>query len=843
MPKYNVDLVKSAAAGRWGEILTSLSRAPADCFDGRHHPCPNSCHPDAGGKDRFRALKDFAETGGVICNQCFSSKNADGFATLAWLTGSDFGKVLEQVAKYVGVKAEKGRKTLDPADKLEWLRWSPTAATLWTQKKPPINLAALEKLGAKYAKYLKHYTVIAIPVWGPQLDADPPAGWIIYRSDGGELPLYKKGRDEPEWKKVLLTPGSRQGIVTCLEEWKAIGTDAAPHTWWKLEGSTDLLAGLSAPWPEGHAFFTTANGASEKPLDWILKALEGCNVNVCHDADMPGQQGATWVEQSAGNRRPGWCPTLAKACGQVRNVCLPFAVEPTHGPDIRDFFKGGGTPSTLIEIADKSEMWGSDEIEKNETPMAKFAAKFPIDEGMTIDNPNHLARANLKYYSEFHFRSLIYWRGEWYRYKGTNYERLDSEHLRVQVRGFVEDYLHACWLLGMDTRDSVRPVTIPIVNTVIDSMKRRCLLSQAIELDTWTDGSLPRECLAFENTILDLQESFKPTLERGKYLHEHSPKWFSLMCLPYDFDLTKTCPNWLKFLDQVLCDPEAIEAVQRWFGYLLLPDCKLNKMLFVIGPTRSGKGTMMRVMMNLFGRQSVASPTLTALADQYSLHSLYGKTIAIIPDARLSRRADREVVTEKLLSLTSNDPQDIQRKYLNTLSGVEMNLRFTLFSNKLPDLDDSTGAMAGRGIYLLMPNSFFGQEDLGLTDRLLAELPGILNWSIIGRHKLQQDPVIRQPESSAHLAKQVRMTIAPVSQFFRECTTANPGSGVLSTDVFERWCEWASENAFVHRMTQTEFERKAIDANPGLQTKRIRMGSADQRQFLGLGLKDGGEDI
>jgi P4 family phage/plasmid primase-like protien len=837
MPRFNVELVKAAAAGRWGDIISSLSRVSIDCFDGRHQTCPKHCGKDYGGKDRFRAMSDFAETGGVICGECFSHKNGDGFATLSWLTGDDFGKTLERVAKYLGVKAEKGRKSADPTDKLEFLRWSPTAATLWAQCKPPINLQALERLGSRYAKYLKHYTVIAIPVWGPQLDADPAVGWIIYRSDGGELPRYNKKGEEPDWKKVLLTPGSRQGIVTCLDDWKAIGTDAAPHTWWKLEGSTDLLAALSAAWPEGHEFFTTANGAGEKPLDWILKALEGGNVNVCHDADTPGQSGATWVEQSEGKKRPGWCPMLAKACGHVRNVCLPFPVEPNHGPDIRDFFKGGGTAATLIEIAAAADAWASDEVEKNETPIAKFAAKFPVDEGMTIDNPNHLARANLQYYSEFHFRSLIYWRGEWYRYKGTNYERLVTEHLRVQVRGFVEDYLHACWRIGLDARDSVRAVTIPMVNTVIDSMKRRCLLSQSIELDTWTDESLPRECLAFKNCILDLNESFKPSATRGKYLHSHSPNWFSLTCLPYDFDLTKTCPNWLKFLEEVFCDPEAIEAVQRWFGYLLLPDCRLHKMLYIIGPTRSGKGTMMRVMMGLFGRQAIASPKLNELVDQYAMHSLSGKTIAIIPDARLSRRADREAVTEKLLSLTANDPQDIQRKYLDTLSGVEMNLRFTLFSNKLPDLDDSTAAMAGRGIYLLMPNSFYEREDLGLSDRLEEELPGILNWAIIGRHKLRTDPVIRQPASSEHLVKHLRMTMAPVSQFFRECTSPNPVAGVLSSDVFEHWCQWASENAFVHRMSVTEFERKAIDSNPGLRTSVVRMGSSVERQFIGLELK------
>lgn len=365
MPRYDLELVKQAAVGRWGEIISSIGNVSPSVLDGGHHACPKSCHPDAGGKDRFRAMDDFHSTGALFCNQCFSAKNGDGFAALMWLTGDDFGKTLERVAKHLGIKADKGRKKAEPADHLEWLPWNRTAAHLWCLKKQPIKVESLERLGARYARYRKHYTVIAIPVWGPQLDAEPAVGWIIYRSDGGELPKFARKGAVLEWRKVLLTTGSQKGIVTFLDDWKKIGADAAPETWWKLEGSTDLLAAMSQDWPVGHAFFTTANGAGEKPLDWILKSLEGCTVNVCHDADRPGQQGATWVEQGQ-SKRPGWCPALAVHSKAVRNVNLPFEIEAVHGPDIRDFFGGGGVPSRLIELANASEDWAKKEIDKKE---------------------------------------------------------------------------------------------------------------------------------------------------------------------------------------------------------------------------------------------------------------------------------------------------------------------------------------------------------------------------------------------------------------------------------------------------------------------------------------------
>jgi putative DNA primase/helicase len=59
-------------------------------------------------------------------------------------------------------------------------------------------------------------------------------------------------------------------------------------------------------------------------------------------------------------------------------------------------------------------------------------------------------------------------------------------------------------------------------------------------------------------------------------------------------------------------------------------------------------------------------------------------------------------------------------------------------TNELPRFSDSSGALAGRFVILRMTESFYGKEDTGLTQRLLAELPGILNWAIEGWHRLRE---------------------------------------------------------------------------------------------------------
>ncbi|MDZ7735869.1 MAG: hypothetical protein U5P41_07065 [Gammaproteobacteria bacterium] len=62
----------------------------------------------------------------------------------------------------------------------------------------------------------------------------------------------------------------------------------------------------------------------------------------------------------------------------------------------------------------------------------------------------------------------------------------------------------------------------------------------------------------------------------------------------------------------------------------------------MVGPRRSGKGTILRVMTALLGRSNVAAPTLSSLAAPFGLQPLIGKTAGLISDARLGGRADRD---------------------------------------------------------------------------------------------------------------------------------------------------------------------------------------------------------
>jgi putative DNA primase/helicase len=110
-------------------------------------------------------------------------------------------------------------------------------------------------------------------------------------------------------------------------------------------------------------------------------------------------------------------------------------------------------------------------------------------------------------------------------------------------------------------------------------------------------------------------------------LLELTPLFFNRVAVPLDYDPVAPEPvKWLQFLHQIWPeDEESIAALQEFFGYVLSGRTDLHKIMLLIGPTRSGKGTIARVLERLLGKGNVAGPTLASLGTNFGLSPLLGK--------------------------------------------------------------------------------------------------------------------------------------------------------------------------------------------------------------------------
>lgn len=210
---------------------------------------------------------------------------------------------------------------------------------------------------------------------------------------------------------------------------------------------------------------------------------------------------------------------------------------------------------------------------------------------------------------------------------------------------------------------------------------------------------------------------------------------------------------------------------------------------------------------------------------------------AIIPDARLSSRSDRAVVTERLLSISGEDSLDVERKFLPPLPSVRLPTRIIILSNEIPRLADASGTIASRMIVLRMTKSWYGREDRTLTEKLTAELPGILLWAIGGWARLHQRGHFVQPESAAEVVGQLQDLASPVAAFLKDCCVVAPNCRVARADLYQAFADWCKEQGKSNPPDEPMFGRDLRAVLPMLGDTQPRIDGHKVRHYTGVGLK------
>ena len=379
-----------------------------------------------------------------------------------------------------------------------------------------------------------------------------------------------------------------------------------------------------------------------------------------------------------------------------------------------------------------------------------------------------------------------------------------------------------------------------VTSNVLDVLKAKSILPGRIEPPAWIGdkpGPWPAdEVLVAKNGLVHI-----PSLVAGQsYTAPTTPRFFTTNALDYDFYGEAPAPStWLAFLAQLwFADDASIRTLQEWMGYLLTPDTRQQKILLVVGPKRSGKGTIARVIRSLIGAANVCGPTLASLSQNFGLQPLLGKSVAIISDARLGGRTDSQIVVERLLSISGEDALTVDRKFQEAVT-AKLPTRLMIFSNELPRLGDSSGALAGRMILLRLTQSFYGREDHDLGAKLQTELPGILLWAIVGWQRLRERGRFEQPNSGRELVGDLEDLNSPIGQFLRDQCIVDEGHRVSRADIYAAYAEWCQRHGRKHVDDESGFGRQLRAAVPTIRDSQPRVDGQKVRHYEGVGLRSG----
>jgi P4 family phage/plasmid primase-like protien len=422
---------------------------------------------------------------------------------------------------------------------------------------------------------------------------------------------------------------------------------------------------------------------------------------------------------------------------------------------------------------------------------------------------------------------LIKYNGDWLDYDGASYVETEDASVESELYAFLDK---AKQLVPDKSPISFKPTKAKVENVRHALEGLAHIPRSKSNPPCWlTENELPaKEILSCQNGLLHLPTGI---------LHAASSNFFTRNALEFPFTPDAGDPTlWKNFLEAAWPnDQEAISTLQEVFGYMLMADTSQQKIILLVGPPRSGKGTIARILTSLIGRTNVCAPTLNSMTDSFGLQPLIGKLLAIVSDVRLGRQSDQAAIAENLLRISGEDFVTIARKYKSEWNGT-LSTRFIIMTNEMPRFADASGALVNRFIPLVMSQSFLGKEDTNLTNKLSTELPAILNWAIEGWKRLNARGQFVLPESSNEAIQELTDLSSPVVTFIREKCTLQEGAIVPKAMLFETYREWRQSQGDAYAGTLEIFTKHLNAAYRG-KIKTGKFKNYGQRVPCYVGIK------
>lgn len=465
---------------------------------------------------------------------------------------------------------------------------------------------------------------------------------------------------------------------------------------------------------------------------------------------------------------------------------------------------------------------------------------------------------------------LVFWRDQWWEWTGSNYRKVNDSELRACLSAFVEGRKWVKEKRGekYTTRQSATRQT---VRNAVQSLEGRCWVPNSMEPPVWLDsGREADETLVLENGVLELDRvweacaTWEKESERSPLdceLLPHSPDLFALNTLPPRFDPEADCPRWMQFLDEVLPREGAQWVLQQWLGYLLVPTNRYQRILVMKGEGANGKSVIQGVVRDLLGAENCSAAPLEQLHETHALQPLVGKLVNLATEWGYIDQTGLNTMK----AVSGQDTVTVNPKWKEPFE-ARLPVRWMVSTNETPRVQDRSDAIWRRLIVLpfrvQVPDEaevleeYKGDledreaileahdgpvQDETLPGKLREELPGILNWALLGLRALERQGGFELPRYIEDQTETVRAESNPAATWCEDYLEVTEGERVSTQECYEMYEQWAKDRGYrplnkahfgreVNRWHRREVGEKVERARPRVD------GGARERVYKGVRL-------
>jgi putative DNA primase/helicase len=306
-------------------------------------------------------------------------------------------------------------------------------------------------------------------------------------------------------------------------------------------------------------------------------------------------------------------------------------------------------------------------------------------------------------------------------------------------------------------------------------------------------------------------------------LREHRREDFNTKLAPVAWDPRATYDRFDKFLSEIFPgNQDLIDYVQRLLGYCLSGLTTERILPFLIGQGANGKSVLCNVMLRgIFGKEQdgygMESSFTTFTTSRYSgpdkprndLIRMRGKRFVTASE---SDDPHVKMDTALLKRISGNDDVAVRANFQQETEFTPQAKVFLRMNNE-PRILDDTDATWERVKKINFKRQFIEDEkDPELTEKLLAESSGIINWLLEGWKLVRmaqqnKQMVLPEPAEVRMATEGYRQEQSQVARFFAESyqVAHHEREPISVEDIYKKYRDWAERQGEHFKKTQASF--------------------------------------
>jgi putative DNA primase/helicase len=304
---------------------------------------------------------------------------------------------------------------------------------------------------------------------------------------------------------------------------------------------------------------------------------------------------------------------------------------------------------------------------------------------------------------------------------------------------------------------------------------------------------------------------------------------------PVHFDPKAQAPLWEDFLSRIMAGNQSlIFFLQKWTGYALTGDTGEQILLFLYGTGANGKSTCLVTLLNLFGdygKQAAPSLLIEKKNDSHptEVADLRGARLVVCVEVGAGRKMAEVLVKQ----LTGGDK--VKARFMRQdFFEFEPTHKIVLAANHKPVIRGTDNAIWRRIRQIPFEVTIPPEEqDPDLTEKLKAELPGILTWAVQGCLAWRRER-LTPPMEVVRATEQYRDEMDILWGFLAEKCLVDPQFRAGATDLYRAYAAWAEANgerAISQRAFGFAMEERGL--------RKDRSGPRGAMCYHGVGLQQG----